>query len=241
MQVIYSLYWEPSDMVYIGKTTSIKTRIAEHNKDGLAGTHYNDKIQHQYKLYGIPTVTQLEVCEDAEVFKREQHWIREFDSINSGLNIQNTGSNHAVNVRSIACNTNIEIDSTIKCKAILIDEKNQPHYVNNVADFCRTNSLLCSTWESSSRDINRVIKGERKSHKNFRLYNPEGTIAVLNKCYSLINTETGSIVENITNLAEFCRQEPALSDNWYNAANSLRMLAAGRRKKPIKGFTCKYS
>jgi len=186
-------------------------------------------------------VTQLEVCEDVEVFKRDQHWIREFDSINSGLNIQNTGSSHAVNVRSIACNTNIEIDSTIKCRAILIDEKNQPHYVNNVADFCKTNSLLCNTWESSSRDINRVIKGERKSHKNFRLYKPEGTRAVLNKYYSITNTETGNIVENISNLAEFCRKETALSDNWYNAAYSLRMLAAGIRKKTINGFTCKYS
>lgn len=87
MQCIYALFWEQNNMIYIGKTVSLKRRVAEHLEILNANSHYNSKLQNQYNEYGEPSIIELEYCEDEDVYIKENYWIKEYDSVLSGLNI----------------------------------------------------------------------------------------------------------------------------------------------------------
>lgn len=90
---IYLLHFGNEDTCYIGQSTHIEKRVAEHKKMLKSGNHYNSKLQAAYNTVKLlPTVEILERCSIDELNAKESSYIEEFDSINSGYNITNSGS-----------------------------------------------------------------------------------------------------------------------------------------------------
>lgn len=87
---IYCLSFGDSDKVYIGQSINIERRYKRHI-NRLSKESYNNcrnyKLLKAYLHFGTPSITilessTLELLDSAEIF-----WIKEFDSINNGLNI----------------------------------------------------------------------------------------------------------------------------------------------------------
>ncbi len=89
---IYALFWEAQDLVYIGQSQNIKERQARHISDCKAQNHRNYKVQDAYNLYGEPVHIVLDTCSIETLNELEVYWVKEFDSINTGLNICEPGS-----------------------------------------------------------------------------------------------------------------------------------------------------
>lgn len=93
---IYILYWDELDVVYVGKSQRIEDRFKEHLRDLKNNSHHNYKVQNLYNTYGIPNHSVLEITNIEDLSYKEDLWIKEFDAINSGLNIieaKNLGTN----------------------------------------------------------------------------------------------------------------------------------------------------
>jgi hypothetical protein len=241
MQVIYALYWLNTGMVYIGKTKSAKARLKSHITSLENNNHFNSDIQDYYNKQGVPDFYILEYCEDTDVYTVEKNWINEFDSVSIGLNkIGNKFQGNIIYSKedTVLLYSNINkltkdlplLDTTIKCKAILVDTDSNIYYINKTTDFCNQQHNLSN---SDCSDINKVIRGERLSCKGYTLYGktkqPISTF--------IIKSPTGIITENIGNLAEFCRNNEILSVGWYNSASQLSRVARGVLSN-YKGFTC---
>lgn len=88
---IYILYWD-IDKPYIGQTVSFNTRKQRHYNEILKGIHCNSKILVEYTKYNrLPTIDILESCSSCRLNYLEEYYIKEFNSINAGLNILSGG------------------------------------------------------------------------------------------------------------------------------------------------------
>lgn len=231
MEVIYAMYWKKPDRYYVGKTNSLKRRSKEHLDLLALEAHYNPKLQEAYNSFGAPEISILETCESEEVYAKEYYWITKLDSVSNGYNL--IGGRHG------DCTATIEEiplpDLTITCKFILIDSQNNFHYVNNVNEFCKTNPEMSLVWQSAAGEIGRVKRGLRKSYKGYRLYSGVDTISLKEKyVYDIYNN--GVFLSTTDNIAEFCRNNTELKDDWHNAADCLRKVCSGTRRQ-YKGYT----
>lgn len=105
---IYALYWEQSDMVYIGQTTK-ENRYEQHIEQLKKNTHFNYKCIEQYIKYGVPQYHVLETCTIEELDKKEIQWIQEFDSNITGLNLTSGG----VSGNGVSCSASVYTKKTI--------------------------------------------------------------------------------------------------------------------------------
>lgn len=88
---IYILYWN-IDRPYIGQTVNFHKRSQVHLRDISTGLHCNYKILQEYSIYKIlPTIEILCVAAQENLNALEEQYIKEFDSIASGLNIISGG------------------------------------------------------------------------------------------------------------------------------------------------------
>ena len=82
---IYLLSFNDTDDVYIGKSKDIEKRYKEHLYSFNQGTA-SKKMQNAYNLFGIPEVHILKVAAEDNIDKLEIELIKEFDSVENGLN-----------------------------------------------------------------------------------------------------------------------------------------------------------
>ena len=88
---IYLLYWD-IEKPYIGQTVNLAGRSKAHINALRRQDHCNYKIQNEYNKLAInPTIDVLEKCSISELNNLEESYIKEFDSINNGLNIISGG------------------------------------------------------------------------------------------------------------------------------------------------------
>lgn len=231
MEIIYAMYWKIPNKYYIGKTNSLKRRTKEHLDLLLSGKHYNIKLQEAFNTFGIPEVLTLEVCESDEVYTKESYWISKYDSVNCGYNLVGGTTKYK---KDILEHDEIPIpDEKIICKFILVDENNNFHYITNLAEFCRNTPNLSMAADSAATDLGKVYRGLKKSYKGYRLYKGIDTIPIKQKyIYDIYKDNT--LITTTDNIAEFCRNTPELSEEWYANAGCLRDTAAGRRKQHKK-------
>jgi group I intron endonuclease len=88
MAEVYLIKNTVNDMVYVGSTTiSVYRRFIEHKSDARTGK-YESKFMSALRELGEDnfSIGILEVCEDADVWERENHWITKFDSCENGYN-----------------------------------------------------------------------------------------------------------------------------------------------------------
>jgi group I intron endonuclease len=88
---IYALYWENQDLVYVGQSQNIEARFKEHLNLIRKRKHTNYRVQDTYNLYGEPILVIIEICDISQSNFLEILWTKEFDSINTGLNITEAG------------------------------------------------------------------------------------------------------------------------------------------------------
>ena len=92
MIAIYALWWESTDMVYIGQSDSVEKRFQDHLNEMKKGTHSNRKVQNEYDKYGVPKTLIIEkVLKVSDLDTIEVSWIKEFNSTKDGLNISSGG------------------------------------------------------------------------------------------------------------------------------------------------------
>lgn len=211
MQVIYKLYWNKSNKLYVGKAISLKKRMYEHLKEWENGTHYNKLLQEQYNMYGEPDVSILETCEDDEVFTREVYWITTLSAQSEGLNLMG----EQVERKTAWANTEVPVlpvDSNFK--HVLIDEKNRLYHFNCIADFCRefakNNGFTYTT--SFSGDVGKVLRGVRTSTKGLRKYAP-GDMCRMRVKKQYIFCENGEETQPYSSIIDYCRQHPVFKDS----------------------------
>ena len=93
---IYGMYFEGlEDQFYIGKASSLSNRYSSHLSKLKYEKHPNYLLQKYYNLYGNPFIQVLETCSIYDLTDREVHWITEFNSFNSGLNLTPGGEGAA--------------------------------------------------------------------------------------------------------------------------------------------------
>lgn len=88
---IYSLKFNGTNKVYIGKSKNIENRFTKH-KHRLINNKANYKLMEAYRLYGLPTLEILLECEEEELENFENETIQIFDAVNNGLNINTKSS-----------------------------------------------------------------------------------------------------------------------------------------------------
>lgn len=238
MQVIYKIYWNNEESIYIGKTKSLKARIHQHIHSLKNNSHYNYKLQDMYNKYGEFSHEILEVCEDIEIFAKEVYWIRKLNTVEKGLNLIGSGINTNKDIIDSAYMPPIVSDK-IECKVILLDKNDNIFYVNNISEFCRTQPDLRDNWKTSADHLCAIIREDCNGiHKGYRKYNGVNTPPPPSITSFSVTFPDGRIVHNILNLAKFCRETPELVETWENAADGLRRVARGVTIQ-YKGFKCK--
>lgn len=100
---IYSIYWLNESLYYIGQSVNIEQRLNVHKSLLSRGEHYNYKISDAYLKYGVPEFSILELCTIDKLDDLEILYIKEFDSLNNGLNIVEGGSNTKYGYNSPKC------------------------------------------------------------------------------------------------------------------------------------------
>lgn len=83
-------FLEFNGLYYIGKSNNLKRRYNDHLSNLEKGVS-NYKMLSAYKLYGKPNFGVLEHCKEEELSTKEIGWIKEFNSIEEGLNITSGG------------------------------------------------------------------------------------------------------------------------------------------------------
>lgn len=94
MTGIYKITCNQNNKVYIGQSTSIKRRWAQHRRDLKNNNHYNQYLQRAYNKYGEESFEYeiLELCPAEKLNEREKFYIKLFDSFQNGFNSDCGGS-----------------------------------------------------------------------------------------------------------------------------------------------------
>ena len=94
MTGIYKITCNQNNKVYIGQSTSIKRRWAQHRRDLKNNNHYNQYLQRAYNKYGEESFEYeiLELCSADKLNEREKFYIKMFDSFQNGFNSDCGGS-----------------------------------------------------------------------------------------------------------------------------------------------------
>ena len=85
---IYSLSFNNYASIYIGQSVNIELRVGKHLSLLKHNKHYNYKLSNMYSTYGDPTIDIIELCNIKDLNVKENEWIQEFDSYNTGLNLR---------------------------------------------------------------------------------------------------------------------------------------------------------
>ncbi len=72
---IYRLYWDTTDMFYVGGSKSIIERFWDHRSKLKLGTHPNRNLVNVFKEHGFPKHEIMERCDIADLINREQFYI----------------------------------------------------------------------------------------------------------------------------------------------------------------------
>lgn len=103
---IYSINCCLTGMSYIGSSINIARRYKDHFKGLYGNKHPNSKLQKAYNDHPDSFYFDLlEVCEMKHLIERENHWIREKDSVDNGFNLCkyscNTGTKNKTTIRKL--------------------------------------------------------------------------------------------------------------------------------------------
>ena len=154
---IYCISFNNGDLVYIGKSENIETRISSHINNLERGAHTNYKVQRAWDQYNDSFYWYIvEVCTIDSLNDSEQVWIKEYNAIEAGLNLPYR-NNHK---KGFAARGQPE--------PTLISPEGIHYHLTSLADFCK---------EFPKLDMGALHKlifnpERHKSHLGWRLFTP---------------------------------------------------------------------
>lgn len=82
---IYKITFIPKNIVYIGQSLDISTRLSQHRNKLSLNKHENSKLQNYYNKYWLDSFKFeiIEQCKENELTDREQYWIDYYGGIES--------------------------------------------------------------------------------------------------------------------------------------------------------------
>lgn len=97
---IYKITNKVNEKVYIGESTNIENRWVSHIRKLVKQTHHSDTLQNDFNTYGIENFKfeVLQIIDDnlqeiiimSLLYVLENKYIRKYNAINKGYNVQNT-------------------------------------------------------------------------------------------------------------------------------------------------------
>lgn len=224
---IYILYWN-IDNPYIGQTTNFTVRKNRHYNEILNGKHCNYKILEQYSLHNtLPNIDILIRCTTSELNDLEEIMIKEFNSIDKGLNIISGGYSVGKGVHNSFSKYSRE--QLIKAFEMLADINNSYKCISEAT------SISLDTIKKMGQGVQHTWL-----HEEFpELYQKILTISTKDryamsacaksqgKKYSKIMSPTGEIFE-VTNTLRFSKEHDLPNGN-------LCLVLSGHRNS-VKGW-----
>lgn len=180
---IYALYWEEPDLVYIGQSQNIEERFKTHIRKCLIEKHSNYKVQQTFNKLGLPQLVILDICTTSQCNDREIYWTKEFNSIETGLNIVEAG---LVGYGANSNHSKYSKFQILKVFSCLLSNK----YISQqaIADKCRVHPSLVSsiyngtihTWLRDDYPKHyeklktiKFIRSKRRSRDIIKVLSPE--------------------------------------------------------------------
>lgn len=221
---IYALYWAEQDLIYIGQSQNTESRLKEHLSKLRNSRHENYKVQNTYDLYGIPETHLVETCSICELNSLEIFYIKEFNSILKGLNI-NEGGSHGWGVHS--GNSQLTKFQVLRVFSLLykttlpyssISERTKVP-IGNIANIKKGGK---HSWLQEEYPIQyEKMLGRSKSPALIRVTNGHGMLVHSSGIYSGI----------INNINEFCRSQETLNSNVQTTRKCINEVLKGLRKE----------
>lgn len=226
---IYALYWEDQDLIYIGQSINIESRIREHTRKMQKCEHENYKVQNAYGLYGAPTSSILEIVPTARLDTVEEQFIEEFDSIVNGLNIMSGGrSGRGLH----AGNSQLSQYQVLRVFSFLY-KTNLPYSVISLKTGIPTGNIA-----NIKRGGKHIWLSEKYPEQYAKMLSRDKSVATIRNTSNhgtLVHTSgiTSGVIDNI-NL--FCRSQPTLNSCVQTTRKCINEVLKGT-KVEYRGWT----
>lgn len=234
---IYKLTNPHNTKVYVGQTSrALATRFADHKRTARLGSGFH--IHAAMRKYGIDnfSITLIEeVVGQTLANEREEYWIKHFDAVNSGYNL-NYGANDFKTMRGYSWTRMAPAD---KQASILAKAAKHKHWWATLSEERRTEIKQIRKAESlkARSTLEHKLKASAAHEKQWANRTQEQRQA-LSKIFSqrkrkhyLVTSPAGNVT-SVFGLKNFC-DEHGLHQGAMNA------LAQGKGKT-YKGWKCQY-
>jgi group I intron endonuclease len=226
---IYLINFNNYEEVYVGQAVNISNRIIKHRSLLKHNKHYNYKMQEAYNKYGDLSYDILEVCSYTELTYKEDMWIREFDSLNNGINLRDSKftANSGVN----ASRSKFSEEQLVEAFALMTGKE---HYsftrIEEITGVTR--EMLSGIYNSKTHIwLQEQFPEEWKYLQSTRVERTKARYST-GKYPTLVSPE-GEEYSNITNLKEFAR----LHNLHY--ASLHKVCSSAYSEQSIHGWTVK--
>ncbi len=226
---IYKLDFPGTEKVYIGQAKDIIKRIKEHLYTFKNNTA-SKKLQQAYNTYGEPSYTILCECTIEELNATENEAIDIFNSCDNGFNTFRleggsiraqgglTHSNSKYTKREILKIFSLLYRTTIPYTKIATRTNLSKYLVHNIASGLHHLWLKAEYPDQFKLMLDNKLLRNKQNKKN---------LASMGNSTPTLYGPNGIIYENITNIAELCRNDPILSTKGDNARSAIGKLLKG--------------
>jgi group I intron endonuclease len=223
---IYIMYWDITNP-YIGQTVNLKLRYRGHINALTRGDHCNSKLQSKFNEYKeIPKIEILEICTTEQLNTLEEYYIKEFNSISTGLNIISGGYSVGKGINNSASKYSEE--DLIEVYHLLNDITKSLTDVSNITDIPLSTVKKISQGVQHNKWLQEKypliwlnIDSNRK--QRFSISNCAGT---LKKQYRRIRSPDGT-VHIVTNTTQFANTYKLSNGNLCAVLNGKRNSVSG--------------
>lgn len=235
---IYKLNFSNTSKVYVGQSIHIEKRYKEHIqtlKDGTA----SKKLLAAFKEYGEPSLEILCVCSKNDLNALENEAIEIYDAYNNGFNsfskeggsvralvgLAHPGSKYSkitiLKVFSLLYRTTIPYSTIAKKIGI------KQYLVNNIV----SGSHIWLKYEYPKQYEAMLYNRSVRNSTNLK------TISNVDKYTNFVLVSpTGVVHNNITSIAEFCRNQPDLCINYDSSRSAIGKVLKGTKSAHL-GWT----
>lgn len=114
---VYALSCAKTEKPYIGCSTQLEKRLRAHVSQLRAGKHHNGKLQSSWNKYGERSFTFSIIEYTEDIYEREAHWVKVFDSEKTGLNLTLGGDGCALGNRQAETARREKINAALRTDA----------------------------------------------------------------------------------------------------------------------------
>lgn len=200
---IYILYFDDTDMVYVGQSIDIESRVNAHRYRLSKNTHCNYKLQNKYNLTQKINYLIVEYDNPETLNMLEIKWIEEFDSINYGFNITSGGA--SVGTGTNNSNSKYSENTIIDCFTMLLNYKNP---IKSISQELGMSESAVSHISSCKQHLwlKEIFPEQYKILEDIREQSLRCSHAAKKlKEYPLIKDASGNTFE-IKHLSNFCKE-----------------------------------